>query len=277
MAQLTDEGPRYFYKYKSIDKDHLDHSSRIFTHNELYFSRVDAFNDPFDCRFESTVPKSRRHKFLLDWLGERHPELNRKEQRARAAQLEKDAARFSKLLKQYEQDARRNVISKCGICCLSAVRDDILMWAHYANGHRGFCLEFLHEQGDGFHVTRKPTDPVVSSHSLFPFEVKYSDRYPVIDLDSNDFKTVDGEWFEHAFLTKSRQWKCEKEWRLIDNNSEGLHQFPPRFLTGVVFGCEMPEDHKDMIRGWCKDRQTPIKYYEAQRADKAYALNIVPA
>ena len=50
MVQLDDKSPRYFYKYKRMDEAHLDYSSRIFTHNELYFSTVNEFNDPFDCR-----------------------------------------------------------------------------------------------------------------------------------------------------------------------------------------------------------------------------------
>lgn len=29
-----------------------------------------------------------------------------------------------------------------GIACFSAKVDDLLMWSHYADGHRGFCLEF---------------------------------------------------------------------------------------------------------------------------------------
>lgn len=33
-------------------------------------------------------------------------------------------------------------ISKKGVCCFSEKWDDLLMWAYYADGHKGFCLEF---------------------------------------------------------------------------------------------------------------------------------------
>lgn len=29
-----------------------------------------------------------------------------------------------------------------GVSCFSEKVDDLLMWGHYAEGHRGFCLEF---------------------------------------------------------------------------------------------------------------------------------------
>ena len=55
----------------------------------------------------------------------------------------------------------------------------------------------------------------------------------------------------------------------------GSYPFIPDCLTGVIFGCRMPEEHKEMIRGWCKDRQPGIKYYEARESEDSYSLNIV--
>ena len=55
----------HFYKYKYIDDsddEHLDHSRRIFTNNELYFSKVSAFNDPFDCRFRLALGMSQEEQ-----------------------------------------------------------------------------------------------------------------------------------------------------------------------------------------------------------------------
>ena len=55
----------HFYKYKYIDDsddEHPDHSRRIFTNNELYFSKVSAFNDPFDCRFRLALGMSQEEQ-----------------------------------------------------------------------------------------------------------------------------------------------------------------------------------------------------------------------
>lgn len=65
------------------------------------------------------------------------------------------------------------------------------------------------------------------------------------------------------------------EWRMVDENGLGPYQFPSRFLTGVIFGCRMSEEHKKLIRDWCKNRQPAITYYEAKQSEDSYSLNIV--
>jgi len=38
------------YKYRDFSGDNSKYVERIFTHNEVYFSKPIDFNDPFDCR-----------------------------------------------------------------------------------------------------------------------------------------------------------------------------------------------------------------------------------
>ena len=276
MTQPPEESPRYFYKYKGIDKDHLDYSSRIFTHNELFFSPVDTFNDPFDCRYryELNGSESDLAAYYDRVLRKHHPSRNEYERRLETTQWLKEIK--SPGYEENLQQGFREKMLEWGIYCLSAVPDDILMWAHYADRHRGVCLKFLNDPNNVFYTRRKPDDPDFLSHPhLFPVEVEYSDEYPVINPLSEDY-TDDWRIVTKGALTKATQWKYEKEWRILDDNGSGPHQFPSRFLTGIIFGCEISEDHKEMIREWCKDRQPPIKYYQARRATDAYALKIVP-
>lgn len=37
---------------------------------------------------------------------------------------------------------RKEIYSKHKIYCLSEVNDSLLMWSHYSDSHKGFCLEF---------------------------------------------------------------------------------------------------------------------------------------
>ena len=36
----------------------------------------------------------------------------------------------------------RAQISQRGVACFTTELNNILMWSHYADGHKGFCLEF---------------------------------------------------------------------------------------------------------------------------------------
>ena len=143
------------------------------------------------------------------------------------------------------------------------------MWSHYANKHQGFCLEFASEVSDAeFGVDLWLKEPIQVRETVAPFPVEYSTKYPVANL-------VNGQIAKDIFLRKAKQWKYEKEWRMMVPNGPGPSQFPPQCLTGVIFGCRISEEHKDLIRDWCKDRQPAITYYEARESEDSYSLNIV--
>ena len=158
-----------------------------------------------------------------------------------------------------------------GLYCLSAVPNNILMWAHYANAHQGFCLQFLNEQSQRFRVKPHPGERGETPEFLGPVPVRYSKQYPVVNFIRDKRMTVGIK----TCLTKARQWKYEQEWRIVDINGQGPHQFLPQCLTGVIFGCRMSAEHKKLIRDWCKDRQPAITYYEAKQSEDSYLLNIV--
>jgi len=126
------------------------------------------------------------------------------------------------------------------------------MWSHYANGHRGFCLEF-----DG---------------ELQPFKnaiaVQYSDRLPTLykpEDDAADLQTP-------LITTKSTGWAYEKEWRLIIRDGDKALRVDAAALTGIYFGCAMPSDHKKEISLIL--RNTPTKMYDMKRSETEFKVEI---
>ena len=261
--------PAYFYKYKFIDESCQEHSERIFTHDELYLSSFTDFNDSFDCTFRPTFEGSKYDKAKFAQIAVRNDggRLKRKELREKVREE----------LPQFDDPDFRNGVrnsmmremKKWGICCFSAVRDNILMWSHYANKHQGFCLEFANERNDErFGVELRDDgqyeEPMVSA----PLQVEYSDIYPVANLIHDNVS-------KEIFLTKAKEWAYEEEWRLIVPHQLGTWQFPSQYLTGVIFGCRMSDEHKEMIREWRRHREPAISYYEARESEDSYTVNIV--
>jgi hypothetical protein len=113
-----------------------------------------------------------------------------------------------------------------GIYSLSAVKDEILMWSHYADEHRGYCLMF--EASD--------TTPFFGAAQ----EVHYSEALPAI----TPYSDTDLEKAAKAMLTKYCGWSYEREWRIVDHESgAGLRDYPAALLVGVIFGARMsPRD-----------------------------------
>ena len=255
------ETPAHLYKYKSIDDNHPEYSSRIFTHNELYFCAPEAFNDPFDCKFQLSLsgPQSKRRQFSEKILKKRYPDLNRSERRTTFSREGKDV-----IQPDFEEKTRKLMfqeLNKWGICCLSTVHDDILMWSHYANAHHGFCLAFSTQQGPVQFGVELPTEFVV------PLPIKYSPQYPIVN-------PIVGKEMDKTLLTKAQQWKYEQEWRIITPKRNGPLPFSSQCLTGVIFGCKMSDEHKELIRAWCKERQPAITYCQARQSPNSYQLNI---
>ena len=254
----------HFYKYKYIDDsddEHLDHSRRIFTNNELYFSKVSAFNDPFDCRFRLALGMSQEEQIAYSkrMIKKHERGLNRQQRNAHARQ---DVRALSDpAFKAAANKSLRDKIDSWGVCCVSEVGEDILMWSHYANAHRGFCLQFSNELS--------VPDLKQSRRRIVPLTIKYSPDYPTADPVSENRNNV-----VVPLITKAEQWKYEQEWRMINPSGPGSYPFPSHCLTGVIFGLLMSEEHKQLIRTWCKDRHPDIQFYEARQSEDSYSLNI---
>lgn len=94
-----------------------------------------------------------------------------------------------------------------GILCLTEAPDNLLMWAHYADCHRGFVLEF--DSTHAFFNQRTST----SDYLRHLAKVSYTRVRPQLTLFDS---TIDPEVFvanlvASYFLTKSADWSYEKE------------------------------------------------------------------
>lgn len=108
------------------------------------------------------------------------------------------------------------------VLCFAEEMDNELMWAGYADYHRGICL--------GFHTS----DPFFASVQ----PVRYLD-VPTGDTDSSDSPP---NQIDPWSLRKSRAWEFQKEWRLVLPGDEPKRiKFPKDALKAVVLGYRFRE------------------------------------
>jgi len=150
-----------------------------------------------------------------------------------------------------------------------------LMWSHYANEHKGFCLVFSSVNNSLSQDPRKiidnielPDSTYLSIPSSFEFyEVKYENRLSKLDgyislpapisgkVLSEDDRMLYWKEYKNAFLVKSKQWINEDEYRLLlDTGSptksgiDRLLYYDITQLIGIIFGSKMSEsDKNDLI------------------------------
>ncbi len=248
--------PKFLYKYFSLhklregDKYYVEgkttyREERFFTHNKIYFPSPQYFNDPYDCR----LPTMSFESSDKEWLNYYTKQVGCAEAEKMIREgHHKDPIHQNEFLNRFQSK-----IFKLGVLCLSEVPDNILMWSHYADGHKGFCLQF--ENSD-----------------IRAQKVKYTESYPEI----NYLLTPEEDQIKFTLFTKSNHWYYEKEWRIIEyQHGPGICTFPKEKITGVIFGSEMPPEIKELITQWIADRESHIEVYEARKKNRTYGLDIL--
>ena len=216
---------------------------------QLYCSSRTQFNDPFDCSalsLEGISPK-RLEEFIDRRAMEEFNELSVKDRLKKARELKLNTA-------EQIQRMTQELADYLGILSLSAKRDNILMWSHYANSHQGFCLEF---------DTAKA--PFSSAH-----RVHYQRKRRAYDLSTVHEKTN----AENLLLTKYVDWRYEQEWRLIVEKGGAIYAWPPDALTGVIFGCRMSETDKAKVKNWINQSRCSPILYQAKLSSHRFRLDI---
>jgi hypothetical protein len=159
------------------------------------------------------------------------------------------------------------------------------MWAHYADNHKGFCVEydirplkketvFLHDRwrfwdnqeeylSERLHATIKG--------GLFP--VIYTSnrvRLPytkVKKLNINDRICVE-ELLYKSYITKSTIWSYENEWRLIidDDISDYYgNKIPFPFIKKIFLGCKMDDRYKKLLIDIGKEHDVEVHIMTMER------------
>ena len=141
-----------------------------------------------------------------------------------------------------------DVSRKFGILCFSKIWSNPVQWAHYANNHKGICVE------------------LELSNKEDAREVKYySER-----LKSN--LIIDQSFPSKLLLSKFKHWEYEKEYRTIRdlNNFEkenGLYFQPfneDMKLSKIIIGCQSKLTRCGLKKSLCiQDRDVEIIYARA--------------
>ena len=249
------------YHYEKFCHDYLLETLRA---QKIHCSSPANLNDPWDCRpafnsrslrnpedFERTMAHFYRHATSPPPPG----------WEAYEASLRDDPNQQEQFLLS-QSNAASDEIAERRIYCLTPKSDSTLMWSHYAQKHRGICLEF-------------GVDNPLFRHAI---QVVYLRRYPSLiahEFEAKPERTVD------MIRTKAWAWRYEKEFRLIGGPSrqEGNHlrthddffSLPPGSLKSVIAGCAADYDAVSAI---VKSYNPNLPVKRAVRAPDHYRLKI---
>lgn len=156
-----------------------------------------------------------------------------------------------------------------GILSLTKKNDNLLMWAHYANEHKGFVVEF--DRKNKFFESKEKDNFIYKGIQ----KVTYS------SVREYNF-LVDNSWDE-ILLTKSKEWEYENEYRIIRRLLESderkgnvfLFKFSKNLIKSIYCGCNMEDGNKqEIIKIIKEDKElNHIKVFEMKTSDKYYKLD----
>ncbi len=206
------------YKYVSFNQNSL----AILVNQEVWFGKANDLNDPFEFQFSLTSKN------------------------ASGIPISKSS------IEDAMQDSK-----EIGVFSLSEIPDNILMWSHYSDHHRGFCIEFA----------RHPNNRLGGSECV-----------PVIyDGDTPEYNSTElekEEAFARIATTKSEYWRYEQEWRMISKNKGNRTFHLPAPITAIIFGERMTDQNKKTILNIMGPEMV---YKKAVKVDGRYNLDIVPS
>jgi hypothetical protein len=262
------------FKYQSFD----EYSRSNLKESIIYFNRYDFFNDPFECwcieNNDYPDPEKNRDRFLsvINTWGF-------------------TANRESEALEYYEEYVRElangpGIVNakkeSARIACFSSEPDNLLMWSHYGNGLRGFCLEL----DDLAFATSQPSKCPVEIH-----QVNYRTSPPSIDAvaysiahdifwhneDINEGLKALYELDAKVLATKPFPWAYESEVRAIthvETETESGISIPysPEFIKRVILGEKATQFDIEFIHDFVSEINPSIAIEIATREKHAYKV-----
>ncbi|MEI2830053.1 DUF2971 domain-containing protein [Pseudomonas mosselii] len=261
--------PRSLYKYRRVNEYSLGNLSG----GSLYLAVANTFNDPYDSAvnfdplFGETYAGS-----LSDSIGvslERRVEILNSPDPLRAV-LEEIFKMSGQSVESAQLDVFHNVMSErheamkaemvvgmnerirssYKICSLTERLDSLPLWAHYADNHQGFAMEYDFK-----------SLPFEDMMSLMLWPVRYAGVFNAVDMlrgvrPGMDFNNL---FALVAALHKSPDWAYEQEWRLVlpDGGSGPARNFKAP-LKAVYLGTNISSDDEQLVRDSARVANVPV-------------------
>jgi hypothetical protein len=277
------------YKYRAINK----YSLETLINNTIYFSKHTDFNDPFE--FSTPFPDL---KIMYTEISKGVDKLLAKkiisigDHQHLKKVCRKIIEEKSSSLDQKHEEIKKS-LAKTGVYSLSKTNDEILMWSHYADNHKGFCIGFENLHQNTIPVTKPLTINYTNQYTdlsapeliLDFYKKMYGQHIALTDSEwnkkyrelANQTKFADDQRGGIAILTdKYEKWSYEQEFRLIDEKGFGLRTFDLSCLKTITFGLRTSAQDIETIINISKNKKSNVEFFQAQKKKNTFALEITP-
>jgi len=226
--------PEIVYKFRCWSNPR--HIQSLYN-NSIYVPSPNDFNDPYDCNLPIIYKEKLTLENIYLWA---HNTLNNSglslEQREQYAFERIDESRINDptYIDEIEKVFYKIFCNDFGVYCASQEIENILLWAYYADSHKGFAIGY-------------DTKELISA---VPFRrgdiVTYEREIPQISIFDDH-----SEKFRVNTYFKSINWMHEKEYRFTLEMTNGKRGFelPKNAIKEIIFGFYFDQDllHQTLV------------------------------
>lgn len=207
------------YKYRVLcdnDGSLNEFTEKLLFNGQIYLSDFESLNDPFEGQIVPRYKGITKEKvmnlypFLKDSTD--FNDVDWESESVQSYILDKFTPKIKDDLKKY------------GVFCASSDCYNELLWAHYADSHKGVCI--------GFDAKKLEE---ISSYEILP--VCLQDKRPEVEFLDN--RSHYDEYVKKMLTTKSRVWEYEHEYRMIAFNPEERKICCFGAIKEIYLGCRI--------------------------------------
>lgn len=226
-------GINSLFRFYKIDQ--VEHLRYLFTERKLYHPLPSQFNDPFECKPHFSLPKGAKQvRKIRQYLYKcfREDGYNKK----KAEEAVSSIMKYPKHLQKTIFNIVQKRFARLRVCSFTTQKDNLLFWSHYADSHKGFCVEF--------DATKVPI--------VYALKVQYKNKYPEVIFP---FPSGPMDFMIPA-LIKSEIWKHEEEFRSFfvpdtkdpaNNNDGDSLILKGDEVKNVYLGSNIDKNNKELI------------------------------
>lgn len=260
--------------YKYLHPDRID----VLKNRAIRFSPPIAFNDPFE--FKPVISSIASDEYVNAYVAENLESLVESElskvpedvlnliPRSKVQEFAVSYFKNNPLLFSFLMNKAKEQLSTI----LSEKPDNLLMWSHYAESHRGYCIGF---NSNHSFFNRKRSEKDEFYHLR---KVKYLAHRPsksLVDMNGTDI-----------FLLKSNAWEYEQEWRMCAVLPDAdttinftaapavhLFKFPADAIEEIIVGVNADSSLTESIKNIIDRTEfSHVKVKQASVSEKEFTL-----
>lgn len=157
------------------------------------------------------------------------------------------------------------------VLSFAGIRDNPLLWSHYADQYKGFCVGFDYNRLGSVLESFFSTTDISFQESWVNYVVEFPTIIPLDDEEEDD------RAFLKLLTTKSKYWNYEREYRYVFAKRENFAlEFHEHCIREVILGSEISDGHRDEICRLVVKKYSSAQLLQAKRLPLSFELEFVP-